>query len=120
MSGGLGGSGRQRVFAVLRSLADVVLVAAGTVRAENYGPAAVPIAVVTRTAELDWQSPFFTEAKARPIILTVDGAPPENLQRAAEVADVILSAPAASISRERWTNSGHAVTVMFSLKGARR
>ena len=91
VSGGLGGSADKRVFAVLRSLADVVLVAAGTVRAENYGPAAVPVAVVTRTANLDWQSRFFTEADARPIVLTADDAPAENLARAAAVADVILA-----------------------------
>src|SRR3982751_3862143 len=55
VSGGLGGPADKSVFAVLRSLADVVLVAAGTVRAEHYGPSSVPVAVVTRTAGLDWQ-----------------------------------------------------------------
>src|SRR4029077_9390617 len=79
VSGGLGGLGDKRVFAVLRSLADVVLVAAGTVRAEHYGPATVPIAVVTRKADLDWQSAFFTAANARPLVVTVDDAPVENL-----------------------------------------
>ena len=91
VSGGLGSLADKRVFAVLRSLADVVLVAAGTVRAENYGPAAVPVAVVTRTAQLDWQSRFFTKADARPIVLTTDDAPAENLAHAAEVADVVLA-----------------------------
>ena len=90
VSGGLGGPGDKQVFGVLRSLADVVLVAAGTVRAEQYGPSDVPIAVVTRTAQLDWQSPFFTMARARPIVLTVDDAPAESLRRAAEVADVLV------------------------------
>jgi riboflavin biosynthesis pyrimidine reductase len=91
VSGGLGGAGDKKVFAVLRSLADVVLVAAGTVRAEHYGPSATPIAVVTRSAHLDWQSPFFTEAKARPIVLTADDALPENLAHAREVADVAVA-----------------------------
>src|SRR4051812_32401462 len=91
VSGGLGSLGDKRVFAVLRSLADVVLVAAGTLRAEHYGSSSVPVAVVTRTAQLDWQSPFFAEAKARPIVLTVDDAPAENLDHAAEVADVVLA-----------------------------
>ena len=91
VSGGLGSLGDKRVFAVLRSLADVVLVAAGTVRAEHYGPSTVPVAVVTRTAQLDWQSPFFTEAKARPIVLTGDDAPEENLEHASAVADVVLA-----------------------------
>ena len=36
-SGGLGGPGDQRVFQLLRDLADVILVAAGTVRNEGYG-----------------------------------------------------------------------------------
>ena len=91
VSGALGGPGDKRVFAVLRGLADVVLVAAGTVRAERYGPSNTPIAVVTRTAHLDWQSPFFCEAKVRPLVVTVDDAPAENLEHAAEVADVVIA-----------------------------
>ena len=91
VSGGLSGPADKRVFGVLRSLADVVLVAAGTVRAEQYGPSAVPIAVVTRTTQLDWRSPFFTQAEVRPMVLTVDDAPAESLRCAAEVADVIVA-----------------------------
>ena len=91
VSGGLSGQGDKRVFKILRSLADVVLVAAGTVRAEHYGPSSIPVAVVTRTAQLDWKSPFFTESKARPIVVTVDEAPTENVRRAAEVADVLVA-----------------------------
>jgi riboflavin biosynthesis pyrimidine reductase len=39
-SGRLGGPADHRLFAVLRGSADVVLVAAGTLRAEHYGPSA--------------------------------------------------------------------------------
>ena len=35
--GGLGGPGDRRIFQLLRDLADVILVAAGTVRNEGYG-----------------------------------------------------------------------------------
>ena len=91
VSGGLGGPADKRLFGVLRSLADVALVAAGTVRTERYGPAALPIAVVTRSCQLDWQSPFFTEADARPIVVTVADAPADNRARAAEVADVVVA-----------------------------
>jgi riboflavin biosynthesis pyrimidine reductase len=66
VSGGLGGGADHELFALLRSLADVVLVAAGTVRAEGYGPSRVPVAVVTRSCRLDWESPFFTAPVARP------------------------------------------------------
>src|ERR1700712_4387931 len=39
LSGGLSGSQDKEVFFYLRSLADVILVGAGTARAENYGRA---------------------------------------------------------------------------------
>jgi riboflavin biosynthesis pyrimidine reductase len=91
VSGGLGGVADHAVFAVLRSLADVVLVAAGTVRAERYGPSTVPVAVVTRSCSLDWEAPFFTEAKATPLVITVAAAPEMERKRAEEVADVIVA-----------------------------
>ncbi len=106
-SGGLGGPADGRLFFVLRSLADVVLVGAGTMRAEGYGPVRleakltearrsrgqrdVPaIAVVTRSCHLDWTAPFFTEAEARPIVITVAEAA-ANAGRAKGVADVIVA-----------------------------
>ena len=67
-SGGLSGAADRLVFGVLRSLADVILVGAGTARAERYRlaqpaeiwqqlragrPATPPIAVVTRRLNLD-------------------------------------------------------------------
>lgn len=107
-SGGLGGPADRRLYFVLRSLADVVLVGAGTVRAEGYGPASlssalqdarrqrgqapVPaIAVVSRSCRLDWQSALFTAATVRPMVVTVSDAPAEHRARAAEVADVVLA-----------------------------
>src|SRR5262245_19339146 len=42
VSGALGGPSDVALFHVMRSLADVVLVASGTLRAENYGPARLP------------------------------------------------------------------------------
>ena len=89
-SGGLGGPADRKVFAALRSLADVVLVAAGTVRAENYGPAKVPIAVVSGSLRLDWDTPFFTAAVHRPMIFTSERAPTEAGKQAEAVADVVV------------------------------
>ncbi len=93
-SGGLGGSADRKVFAALRSLADVVLVAAGTVRAENYGPAGVPIAVVSGSLRLDWDAPFFTEAIERPIVVTSGRAPADVVKQAQAVADVLVAGDA--------------------------
>jgi riboflavin biosynthesis pyrimidine reductase len=108
VSGALGSSADKALFSVLRSLADFVLVAAGTMRAEHYGPAALPaavqserrgrgqrpvppIAVVSRSGELDWNDPFFTEASERPLVITVSATQASDRARAAEVADVIVA-----------------------------
>lgn len=78
-SGPLGGSADKQVFATLRSLCDVVLVGAGTARAENYGPAKVagrapeeqpPLALVSRSLDLASDARFFSEPGPRPLILT--------------------------------------------------
>jgi riboflavin biosynthesis pyrimidine reductase len=108
VSGALGGPADKALFSVLRSFADVVLVAAGTMRAERYGPAQMPeatqqvrrtrgqapipnIAVVSRSCQMDWQTPFFTAAVARPLVITVAEASPADRTAAAAVADVIVA-----------------------------
>jgi riboflavin biosynthesis pyrimidine reductase len=91
VAGGLANKADKDLFHLMRSLADVVMVAAGTVRAEGYGPSKVPIAVVTRSCNLDWRSRFFTDQDARPVVVTVATAPAEARARAAEVADVLLA-----------------------------
>jgi riboflavin biosynthesis pyrimidine reductase len=91
VAGGLANQADKDLFRLLRSLADVVLVAAGTVRAEGYGPSRVPIAVVTRSCNLDWESRFFTAQDAKPVVVTVATAPAEARARAAEVADVVVA-----------------------------
>ena len=82
LSGGLSGPGDREVFGVLRALADVILVGAGTARDERYRPARVrpawaglragrpaapPIAVLTGRLDLDLAGPLLTgPAPARP------------------------------------------------------
>jgi riboflavin biosynthesis pyrimidine reductase len=108
-SGGLSGPGDKRLFELLRRVCDVVLVGAGTVRDEGYGPMRVsdasaawreshgrpphPVfAIVTGELDLDAASPIFTEAPARPIVLTTEGA--SGVSRFADVADVIVAGDA--------------------------
>ena len=91
VSGSLGGAADRQLFSVLRSLADAVLVAAGTLRAEQYGPGTLPIAVVSRSCHLDWRSPFFTQATHRPVVITVADAPEANRAAAETVADVVIA-----------------------------
>jgi len=103
----LGGADDLRVFDLLRRVADVVLVAAGTVRDEGYGPMVLhdadvawrrehglpdhPVfAIVTRSASLDPDSRVFTEAPVRPVVLTSASAADSERGRAlAAVADVV-------------------------------
>ncbi|MDN5859526.1 MAG: pyrimidine reductase family protein, partial [Pseudonocardia sp.] len=86
-SGGLQSSADRQVFGLLRRLAEVVLVGAGTARAENYGgarrptrghDAPPPIAVVTGSADLDPGSRLFTDTTVAPIVLTTARAPAER------------------------------------------
>ncbi len=103
-SGGLSGEADRLVFTVLRSLSDVVMVGAGTARAEHYGlatpawpqlrqgrTATPPIAVVTRRLSLDLDSPLVQGDPELPrtIVLTTCQAPTERVTAAARTADVI-------------------------------
>ncbi|HUE59469.1 MAG TPA: pyrimidine reductase family protein, partial [Acidimicrobiales bacterium] len=115
-SGMLGGPADTRVFQTLRALADVILVGAGTMRTEGYGPARldddvrkqrlergqrpVPaIAVVTRSGNLDWSSPFFTDAEERPIIFTTGDSDERARVRAQKVAEVVITGDARADAR---------------------
>lgn len=106
--GALSGPADQAVLHALRALADVVLVGAGTIRAEGYGPALIPpgeqrrrtdagdpplprLAIVTRSLDLDLAAPLFTAAAVRPLIVTTAAAPAGRRAAAGDVADVITA-----------------------------
>ena len=108
LSGGLSSADDKRVFGILRVLADVVLVGAGTARAEEYKPArrrdslaalregrspAPPIALVTRTLGLNLSSPLFADAPrdARTMVITCEASDPGLRAETAKVADVIVA-----------------------------
>ncbi len=91
VSGGISGVADKALFATLRSMADAVLVGAGTVRAERYRPAALPIVIVSRRLDLDLTAPLFAEATHRTVVITAVDAPAHLLGAVAEVADVIAA-----------------------------
>ncbi|MDA0634258.1 pyrimidine reductase family protein [Nonomuraea sp. MCN248] len=106
LSGGLSGRADKRVFGVLRGLADVVLVGAATVRAEGYGPvkpreswrvlraggpAAAPLAIVSRGLDLDFDAPLFREAVSPTLVITCESAPEDRRKAAAAAGEVILA-----------------------------
>ena len=107
-SGGLGNDTDRRIFAMLRALADVILVGSGTARAEGYGPATIdpewqvlrdgrtatpPIAVVSHELEFDLSAPLFTAAPpdARTIVVTDAASSAARRGEVAEVADVVVA-----------------------------
>lgn len=107
LSGGLGGPADKAVFAAIRAAADVIVVAAGTARAEGYGPprtsmanqaarvergqTAFPrLALVSGSLHLDPTSPMFAEAPEPPLVFTVAGAPAARRAALAAVAEVVV------------------------------
>ena len=105
-SGALGTAADLRVLRLLRRLADVLLVGAGTIRAEGYGGDLVgevgrawrvahglsphpPVAVVSGRLDLDPGAALFTEAVTRPIVVTTAQADAERRHAIARVADVV-------------------------------
>jgi riboflavin biosynthesis pyrimidine reductase len=108
---GLSSAGDRRVFALLRTLADVILVGAATVRAEHYGPVrqhelwrhlredgsgrppTPPIAVVSARLDLDPASRVIAAAPAhaRTIVITTAQAPRDRRDDLAGRVDVIVA-----------------------------
>ncbi len=109
---GLSSDADRALFQALRADADVVLVGAGTVRAERYGPVVLtpeqvaarvsagraprpPVAVVTRSLQLDWSTPLFarvggTDRAARPLVVTCSAAGADAIAVAAAHAEVVV------------------------------
>jgi riboflavin biosynthesis pyrimidine reductase len=72
----LGNANDSAVLKQLRSIADVIIVGAGTVRAEGYGPPSKPgqrIGVVTASARVDVGTPLFTSGAG--FLITTTSAP---------------------------------------------
>ncbi len=109
-TGGLSGGADRQVFAMLRALADVIVVGAGTARIEGYGPvrpgregvrwawlragrAPAPIAVITRRIDLDPAGPLLAAPPglARPIVITTEAAPPDRRAAVAGRAELIVA-----------------------------
>lgn len=105
-SGPMGSAADHRVFELLRRTADVILVGAGTIRAEGYGGALISaasaawrsgqqlpehpaVAYLSRSLRLDPDAPAFTEAPVRPLVLTCSAADPGRRRALEAVADVV-------------------------------
>lgn len=105
-SGGLAGPGDKALFGLMRELADVIVVGAGTARVENYGGAQMsaaarqarrergqsevpPIAIVTQSGLLDRDMKVFTQTEVPPLVLTAAAALPATRERLGPAAEVL-------------------------------
>lgn len=107
VSGGLSSPVDQALMDLTRSVADVVVVGAGTLRSEGYGGLRVSadsvawrrrqamsdhpvLAVVSASLNLTPDMAFLADAPVRPLILTGTDAPAEARRALGEVADVVV------------------------------
>jgi riboflavin biosynthesis pyrimidine reductase len=105
-SGVMAGPGDRLVFNLLRELADVIVVGAGTVRIEGYsgahlgvaqrqrrqarGQGEVPrLAIVTKSGRLDRDMPVFTRTEVPPLVLTCAAAADETRGRLSDLCEVV-------------------------------
>lgn len=105
-SGTLSSRADKRIFALLRSLSDVIVVGAGTARAEGYQPvqhsearaelrtqhglAPLPaMAVVSRSLELD--AGLLAGTGGPVVVITTTSAPRESLARLGEAVQVVAA-----------------------------
>jgi riboflavin biosynthesis pyrimidine reductase len=119
-SAGLSGGPDKRVFGLLRMLCDGLLVGAGTLRHEGYGPVRLSddrrawrrahglppyptLVVVSARLDLDPAAPVFAQAPVRPVVLAPGGAatPPPGLDGVADVLPVADLGAGLAALRER-------------------
>lgn len=100
----------QDLYRRMRQIADIVMVGAQTVRNEGFGPirlspeaqawrlaqgktALPPVAVVTRSLDLNWSLRVFRDVPddARTHVITCAAADPGKLAEAREVAEVVIA-----------------------------
>ncbi|MEE6139547.1 pyrimidine reductase family protein [Mycobacterium sp. 050128] len=105
-SGSMAGPGDRLIFFLLRELADVIVVGAGTVRIEGYsgahasiaerqrrqarGQTEVPqLAIVTKSGRLEREMGVFTRTEVPPLVLTCTAAADETRRFLGDLAEVV-------------------------------
>lgn len=105
-SGAMGGPGDRFIFNLLRELADVIVVGAGTVRIEGYSGAQLsaaqrqhrqargqsevpPLAIVTKSGHLNRDMAVFTRTEVPPLVLTCAAAAAQTRRLLSGVCEVV-------------------------------
>lgn len=78
-SGKIGSDTDTAVLVGLRTRVDALMIGAGTMRAERYGPVDPLMVIVSGRLDLPWDAPLFTEGRGEVLIFTAsDADPPET------------------------------------------
>jgi riboflavin biosynthesis pyrimidine reductase len=130
--GALSGPTDRQLFVDLRSVADIVLVGAETVRAERYGPVvlseqrreqrralgrdALPrLAVVSRSLSLDPDSRVFRDGDGPPpLVVTCEASPSDARARLSAITDVVIAGDervAPALALQALAEAGHEVVL---------
>ncbi|MGH8912102.1 MAG: dihydrofolate reductase family protein [Acidimicrobiia bacterium] len=105
---GLNDADDQALFHAFRSVSDVILAGASTIREEDYGPVALKdpgrearheagrhrqprLAFVSRSLELDPSARVFSDADNPPLLFTVANADPTRVAQLADRAEVVVA-----------------------------
>lgn len=117
-AGGLGGPADLLAFRRLRAACDAILVGAGTVRVENYGPGqgsdearadrvrrglapAPRLVVVSRSLDLPTTLRIFEDPAARPLVVTGGAGPAARAATLHEVAEILVCGGETDVDLQR-------------------
>jgi riboflavin biosynthesis pyrimidine reductase len=91
-SGSISSKTDRDIMRIVREASDVVLIGAGTMRAERYSPmiGRSRIAIVSASLDLPWEERAFRESTHIPIVITNGTASKERLSIAEDHADVMV------------------------------
>jgi riboflavin biosynthesis pyrimidine reductase len=84
----------QRVFSIARAAADVILVGAGTIRAEDYRPSRKTVAIVSNRLDLPLSLRILADRTAenpRPIVFTTDEAAADASAGLRALVDIVAA-----------------------------
>jgi riboflavin biosynthesis pyrimidine reductase len=107
-SGPIGSDADTEMLVGLRKRFEAVLIGAGTMRVERYGPMEPLVVLVSGRLDLPWDAPLFTEARGEALIFTASEAEPPETAASVEV-----------VRHEGAVNLGEALRYLRTERGTR-
>ncbi|MGN6663513.1 MAG: dihydrofolate reductase family protein [Solirubrobacterales bacterium] len=113
-SGPIGSDADTKMLVGLRTRFDAVMIGAGTMRAERYGPMKRLMVLVSGRLDLPWDAPLFTEEGEVTIFTASEAEPPET----AASLDVVRHEGAVNLTEAlRYLRQERAVRALLSEGG---